>query len=290
MSKRFTETTKWSDPWFMNLSPVAKLLWFYLLDHCDNSGVIDLNSKLAAFQIGEAIDAKHFVELGERLQTLPNGRLWIAKFIEFQYGKLGTESRPHLQVLSLIKTHGLDVRLSKAFVKASDGPKDPDKDKDKDKDKEGGVGETTAITPSHDAENTGVAHFPEVSSPSRAEFLAYCSGLGMPEWYALDKFFAASQQNWTKAPNWRAYATRVFNWWVERGRPKHPEANGAVATVTPTGLGFQLKAVQARIDEHVANPRSRAFDRFHTPELKVEFKNLKEREKELQIKLSGVSK
>lgn len=91
----------------MNLSERAKLLWFYLVDHCDNSGVIELNIKLAEFQIGGRIEAQHLTELSSRYKTLPNGKLWIEKFISFQYGKLGTESRPHLQVLSLVAAHGL---------------------------------------------------------------------------------------------------------------------------------------------------------------------------------------
>jgi hypothetical protein len=152
--KRFTETTKWNDQWFMNLSERSKLLWFYLLDHCDNSGVIELNTKLAAFQIGGPIDPQHLTELSSRLKTLPNGKIWIEKFIQFQYGKLGKESRPHLQVLSLIASHGLPLSQNDTpnnntnipSVKASDslriGPKtgtrqDKDKEQDKDKDKEG---------------------------------------------------------------------------------------------------------------------------------------------------------
>jgi hypothetical protein len=138
----------------MNLSERSKLLWFYLLDHCDNSGVIELNTKLAAFQIGGPIEPQHFTELSSRLKTLPNGKLWIEKFIHFQYGKLGTESRPHLQVLSLVASHGLSLSQNDTAkdsthipsVKATDslriGPKtgtrqDKDKEPDKDKDKEG---------------------------------------------------------------------------------------------------------------------------------------------------------
>ena len=152
--KRFTETTKWNDSWFMNLTPLSKLLWLHLLDHCDNAGVIELNTKLASFHIGEPINEKHIIELSSRFKTLPNGKLWIEKFIQFQYGKLGTESRPHLQVLSLVASHGLCLSQNHTVegnthipsVKATGslriGPKtgtrqDKDKEPDKDKDKEG---------------------------------------------------------------------------------------------------------------------------------------------------------
>ena len=50
--KRFTETNKWEDPWFRKLKPEMKLLWSWLLDSCDNAGIIDADIELAAFQIG----------------------------------------------------------------------------------------------------------------------------------------------------------------------------------------------------------------------------------------------
>lgn len=137
--KRFTETNKWNDPWFMGLSPSVKLLWLYLLDHCDNAGVVEPNSKLASFQIGEAIKEKHFTELGDRLKMLPNGKFLIPKFIGFQFGVLGPDSRVHASVLKLLSSHGIGYpinTLSIPSVKGSDTLKDKDKDKDKDTDKD----------------------------------------------------------------------------------------------------------------------------------------------------------
>ena len=55
MKKRFTDCDKWRDPWFRRLSVQAKLVWLWLLDNCDNAGVIDVDIELAAFQIGEEI-------------------------------------------------------------------------------------------------------------------------------------------------------------------------------------------------------------------------------------------
>ena len=137
--KRFTDTGKWNDPWFRALSPTAKLLWSWLVDHCDNAGVIDPDTALAEFQIGNAVEEKHFTELGDRLQRLPNGKLWIPKFIRFQFGELNPESRVHTSVIKLLDFHNIQYpinSLSIGYVKGSDTPKDKDKDKDKDRDKE----------------------------------------------------------------------------------------------------------------------------------------------------------
>ena len=39
MSKRYVESTQFTDPWFRRLSPEAKLFWHFLTLHCDHSGV-----------------------------------------------------------------------------------------------------------------------------------------------------------------------------------------------------------------------------------------------------------
>jgi hypothetical protein len=39
--KRFTETTKWADPWFRKLPLRLKSLWHWLCDTCDMAGVLE---------------------------------------------------------------------------------------------------------------------------------------------------------------------------------------------------------------------------------------------------------
>jgi len=104
--KRFTETTKWDDPWFLDLSPEAKLLWLYLCDKCDNSGVVDLHERKACFELGlDHIDC--IDELRTRLSYLDNGKIHIESFISFQYGELKDSSNLHKSVIQLLKNHGL---------------------------------------------------------------------------------------------------------------------------------------------------------------------------------------
>jgi len=47
MSYRVTDTDKWNDTWFNTLSPNAKLLFFFLVENCDNAGFYEV-SKLVA--------------------------------------------------------------------------------------------------------------------------------------------------------------------------------------------------------------------------------------------------
>ncbi len=105
--KRFTETTKWSDPWFRSLSPQHKCLWNYLCDACDNAGVIRIDWALASFLIGAPVseaDLKHF---DGRIEQIAGGYCWLTKFVAFQYRTL-TQSNPATrQVLDLLSQHGL---------------------------------------------------------------------------------------------------------------------------------------------------------------------------------------
>lgn len=143
MKKRFTDTEKWSNPWFRKLTPIQKLFWLYLCDRCDNSGVIDLDEELAAFQIGTEINAKEMLPLlGHRIIKIKRGKIWIECFVDFQCGKLSAESKPHVHIMNLLKKHGVWLD----YLKGMDTPKereeeeakeeDKDMDKDKDTDKE----------------------------------------------------------------------------------------------------------------------------------------------------------
>lgn len=132
--KRFTETIKWRDPWFRRLTPLAKLLWFYLLDNCDHAGVIDLDLEAAAFDAGGRIEEKHLAELQSRFERLPSGKIWIHGFVKFQYGTLNRTCRPHLAVFKRLEFHGIHSdRVNIPYTKSSSTLKDQDQDQDQDK-------------------------------------------------------------------------------------------------------------------------------------------------------------
>jgi len=105
--KRFTETQKWEDPWFRKLKPEMKLLWQWLLDRCDNAGVIDPDLDLASFQIGYGYPMDTLCDFGERVIKLPCGKFFIPKFIDFQYGKLSEDCKAHNPVFQSLQKHGI---------------------------------------------------------------------------------------------------------------------------------------------------------------------------------------
>jgi len=108
MGKRFTDTEKWSDPWFRGLPPTLKCVWSYICDRCDNAGVWKIDKQLAEFQIGAKIDWNKFDELfRERCTTISNEKLLIVGFIKFQFGELNENVNLHKNVLKLIEIHGM---------------------------------------------------------------------------------------------------------------------------------------------------------------------------------------
>ncbi len=132
--KRFTETAKWNDPWFRRLTPAAKLLWQWLLDHCDGAGVVEIDLELAGFQTGCEISEKTVAELGERVSLLDGGKYHLPKFIGFQYGELSNDCKAHRPVFQSLKKHGLE-RVSIGYPKGIHTLKEQDKAKDTEKDK-----------------------------------------------------------------------------------------------------------------------------------------------------------
>lgn len=142
MSKRFTETTKWADPWFRNLTPRQKCLWLWLCDNCDCAGVVpEIDWGLVSFQIGEPCSNADLAAFVERLEPCGSG-FWLRKFVAFQWGYIDEQrpSMPQRGVLKALQRVSIPLpkaleSLSKGFPKGFETLKDKDKDKDKVKDK-----------------------------------------------------------------------------------------------------------------------------------------------------------
>lgn len=114
MAKRFTDTEKWKKPFLRNLKAPYKLLWFYILDECDHSGIWQVDFDVARLKIGEKLTEADAIKFfAEKICVLPGGEKWfIPSFIEFQYGKLAENNRAHTKAISaLMKLNLLDENL-----------------------------------------------------------------------------------------------------------------------------------------------------------------------------------
>lgn len=153
--KRFTETTKWGDPWFQDMPMKLKAFWFYIHDACDSAGVWKVNMRLAAFQIGEAVEASEVLRVfSGRVEDIGEGRWWIKGFVQFQFGKLSRDCKPHMPVFACLEKHGIPLEKviqNNEFGKAIEPYPIPfervqEKEKEKEKDR-GGVPGGGVLTP-----------------------------------------------------------------------------------------------------------------------------------------------
>ena len=140
--KRFTDTSKWTDPWFRRLSAPAKMLWFYILDHCDNLGIVEIDLELASLDCGIEITADALAEIGARIEKARDGKYIVPKFIGFQIGQPSEGCQAHKKVIQAINDLGLVQDSIGYHYPTASLPNEVQmtinslKDKDKDKDKE----------------------------------------------------------------------------------------------------------------------------------------------------------
>jgi hypothetical protein len=111
MAKRFTDTEKWKDEWFLELEPTLKMLWIYILDTCDHAGVWKSNFKLASYSIGAILDKQSAKKaFGSRIKELTPDKWHVTKFISYQYkGLLNPVNKAHKGVINSLILNGIDL-------------------------------------------------------------------------------------------------------------------------------------------------------------------------------------
>jgi hypothetical protein len=83
MAKRFTDSEKWEDPFFTNLTNDEKVIWIYLLDHCDNAGVLKINIKNINYFCSTNITVEElFITFQGRLTKISVDTCIINKFFK----------------------------------------------------------------------------------------------------------------------------------------------------------------------------------------------------------------
>ena len=108
--KRFTDSEKWVDPWFRQLTPTTKVFWLFLLDNCDNAGIWERDDAFFKFVSGIEIEIDaHLEDLADRIVVLDECRILVPKFVSFQQGGELKESKPfHRGIFKILEKHGLE--------------------------------------------------------------------------------------------------------------------------------------------------------------------------------------
>lgn len=140
MAKRFTDTEKWKKPFIRSLKAPYKLLWLYICDDCDHSGIWQVDIEVAEIRIGEKLDYnKAILFFNDKIIPLDNGSKWfIPSFIEFQYPSgLSENNKAHTGIIKNLDRYKNEIENHKPLESPLQGDKVMVKVKDKvmDKDK-----------------------------------------------------------------------------------------------------------------------------------------------------------
>ena len=134
MAKRFTDTGKWKKKWIRELNPDMKLFWFYLLDNCDHAGIWEVDIDLASFQVGVKLDEARILKVFNRkIVPFKDGKWFVPKFIEYQYGELNENVNAHKSVIKILKKYGLNKKNQQLPNSSSGTVQDKDMNMVKDK-------------------------------------------------------------------------------------------------------------------------------------------------------------
>lgn len=150
MAKRFTDSKKWNDDWYISLSNDNRIVWQWLLDNCNHAGLCKRSVGLLNLMCRTNLSEDELLKIMEHRVKIHNDYWFIPNFLKFQYGSL---MNTKAAVLSAVKelfnqncigmipeSFGNDFKIiSESFENHCQMIKDKDKDKDKDKVK-GGMG------------------------------------------------------------------------------------------------------------------------------------------------------
>lgn len=127
MSKRFTDTEIWNDPWFRKLPLEGKVFWKFITDNCDNAGFWKKDFELVEFMIGVPISGaetplKSINEGKERIRD--HGEyLEVLDFVLFQFGELSDNNNFHRSINSLIERHKNKNKEMRGVDTPHEGPR-----------------------------------------------------------------------------------------------------------------------------------------------------------------------
>lgn len=134
----------------MTLSCRLKCAVQYLFRKCDATGVWEPNYILAAAYVGEGGFSEQEllnIDGGKQFEKLPNGKIFLPGFCDFQYGTLTDSCRPHRPIIQKLKKHGLYERVLIGYQKGTNTLEEKDKDKEKEKEQEKDFGKSENLLP-----------------------------------------------------------------------------------------------------------------------------------------------
>lgn len=142
MAKRFTDSDIWKKQrWFKKLSPNEKLAFYYIKDQCTHWGMWNIDCIELMEDTGiEDFDLNVFIQSvnseydkitgkrinKKRLILLPDNRLWITGYLQFQWenkGGLLTLTAPAVRhgIHAILSSDLLNLSIDEGFIRVDEG-------------------------------------------------------------------------------------------------------------------------------------------------------------------------
>lgn len=126
-NKRFTDSKKWRNEWFRTLPLKAKLVWVYLCDECEFTGVFKIDYGLASFQLGFDITPTLIGQwFLDKVFFFNDGKIFIVPFFEFQYGESKDSWTAKARAKQKIEALGFKVENNKILINPDSLPPQSD--------------------------------------------------------------------------------------------------------------------------------------------------------------------
>lgn len=115
MAKRLTDTDKWKDDWYLSLSNDDKIVWQWLLDNCNHSGVCKRSVTLLNLMCRVNYTEEKMLSIMEDRILVKDNIWFIPKFIKFQYPTLLSAKPAIFSVVKDLFQYGLIDLIPKSF-------------------------------------------------------------------------------------------------------------------------------------------------------------------------------
>ena len=132
MAYRFTNTEKWNDAWFSDLTQLEMLLFLYLCDNCDIAGFMELNIKRWASDLNSSTETINKALVGIKKGIIIsniNDSLFIKNYIKHQKNlPLNEKNKAHIGILRRFELYSykFDIQNVNEFIEgASKGLQSP---------------------------------------------------------------------------------------------------------------------------------------------------------------------
>lgn len=117
MAKRFTDSKKWRNEWFRTLHIEARLLWIYLCDECELTGVMKMDYGLASFLMGFEVTREIVGSwFKNKIHFIDTEKFLIIQFFEFQYGESKDSWSAKIQAKNKLESLGFSIVNNKVLI------------------------------------------------------------------------------------------------------------------------------------------------------------------------------